>query len=495
MVPDACQEEVKRMTDFAERFRIQKPADTMSENDKRMIHEAALEIMEKVGIRVHSKNARAALKSSGAIVDERSPDVKFPKDVVKSLISKAPQKIVLAGRTKEFDLPLDGTHNYYTTDGCGVSVWDSARGIRRKPVLEDIRKTAVIGDYLPYLSIYEPMVVASDLPERVHVVHGMKVAMENTQKHLLSESTTTVVEAKTQVKMAAEVAGGLEELKKRHYISAMICTMSPLLLDGTATDAAMVWAENHVPIHITGMAQAGVSGPVTTAGDLVVNHSETLAVVCIMQAHSPGAPVIYGSVLSSMDPRTGSYMGGAPESTLLCSGAVQMARYCKLPNSVGGLGSGAKVPGVQASLENATMAMDCARVGGEVVNGLGVPDNSTLLSYEQYLLDHEIVRMTIKIFRGFEVNQETLALDLIKKVGIGGSYLSQMHTLKNMKDTFIPMLWDSDPYDMWVKKGSKDIMVAATEKADQILKTHKPVPLDSSVSKKLDSIVKEFSKS
>jgi trimethylamine--corrinoid protein Co-methyltransferase len=485
---------VKKMTDFAQRFRIQKPVDTMSENDKRMIHEAALEVMETTGIRVHSKNARAELKKAGAIVDDRIPDVKFPKDVVKSLISKAPQKIVLAGRTKEFDLPLDGTHSYYTTDGCGVSVWDSANNTRRRPVLEDIRKTAVIADYLPYLSIYEPMVVASDLPEKIHAIHGMKVAMENTQKHLLSESTTTVEEAKTQVKMAAEVVGGLEELRKRHYVSAMMCTTSPLTLDGIATDTAMVWAENHAPIHITGMAQAGISGPVTLAGDLVVNHAETLADVCIIQAHSPGAPVIYGSCLSSMDPRTGSYMGGAPESTLLCSGSVQMARYCKLPNSVGGFGSGTKVPGLQACLENTTMAMDCARIGAEVVNGFGVPDGSTLLSYEQLLLDHEIARMTITIFKGFEVNQETIALDLIKKVGIGGSYLAQMHTLKHMREIMIPMLWDSDPYDMWVKKGSRDPMTAALEKVDNILKTHKPVPLDATVSKKLETLVKEFSK-
>jgi trimethylamine--corrinoid protein Co-methyltransferase len=410
------------------------------------------------------------------------------------LIAKAPQKIVLAGRSKEFDLPMDGTHSYYTTDGCGVSVWDSASGSRRKPVLEDIRRTALISDYLPYVSIYEPMVVATDLPERVHAVHGMKVSMENTQKHLLSESTTTVEEAKAQVKMAAAVVGGVEELRKRHYISAMLCTMSPFMLDGTATDAAMIWAENHVPIHITGMAQAGVSGPVTVAGDLVVNHAETLAVVCIMQAYSPGAPVIYGSVLTTMDPRTGSYMGGAPESTLLCSGAVQMARYCKLPNSVGGFGSGAKVPGVQASLENTTMAMDCARVGGEVVNGFGVPDGSTLLSYEQLLLDHEIARMVITIFKGFEVNKETIALDVIKKVGIGGSYLSQMHTLKHTKEIMIPMLWDTDPYDMWVRKGRKDPMTAALEKVNQILNTHKPAPLEAGVSKTLDAIVKDFAK-
>jgi trimethylamine--corrinoid protein Co-methyltransferase len=493
-MPGFNQEEVKNMTEFANRFKVQKPANSINENEMRMIHEAALDVMEKTGVRVHSANARAALKNAGAIVDGKSPDVKFPPDVVKSLVSKAPQKIVLAGRTKEYDLPVDGTHSYYTTDGCGISVWDSQTGGRRNSVLEDIRRTAVIGDYLPYLSIYLPMVVASDLPEKVHVVNGMKVAMENTEKHIFSESTTTPEEARAQVKMAAEVVGGLEELRKRHYISAMLCTMSPLMLDAKATDAAMVWAENHVPLHITGMAQAGISGPVTIAGDLAVNHAETLAVVCIMEAHSPGAPVLYGSVLTSMDPRTGSYMGGSPESTLLCSGAVQMSRYCRLPNMVGGLGSGAKIPGIQACIENTVSAMDCARIGGEVVNGLGVPDNSTLLSYEQYILDHEIARMVVATFRGYEVSQDTLALDLIKKVGIGGSYLSQMHTLKHMKEIFVPMLWDSDPYDMWEKKGKKDPMAQARDKVDQILKTHRPVALDASVTKGIDAIVKDFAK-
>ncbi len=483
------------MADFAERFKIRPPFSTMSENDKRQIHEAGLEILEKTGVRVHSAKARKDLKAAGCIVDDRSPDVKFPKDVVKKLIAKAPSEIVLAGRTKEFDLPCDGTHSYYTTDGCGISVWDAKTGTRRKSVLEDIRKTSIISDWLPYLSIYEPMVVSYDVPEKMHVVEGMRVAMNNQQKHILTESTTTIEEAKAQVKMAAAVVGGVEELKKRHYISAMLCTMSPLMLDGTATDAAMVWAENHVPIHITGMAQAGISGPVTIAGDLAVNHAETLSVVCIMQAHAPGSPQIYGSVLSSMDPRTGSYMGGSPESALLCSGAVQMARYCKLPNSVGGLGSGAKSPGVQASLENAISAMWCAQVGGEIVNGFGVPDGSTCLSYEQLMIDNEIAANVIKIYKGFDVSSETLPVDMIKRVGIGGSYLSQMHTIKHMKEIFIPMLWDSDPFDMWVKKGAKDPMTNAREKVEWVLKNHKPVALDPSVSRSIDSVVKEFSKS
>lgn len=479
------------MPDFAERFKIRKSFDLMTDDERRAIHEAALEVLENTGVRIHSEAARKSLKAAGAIIDDQKHDVKFPRNVVDSLVRQAPSTVVLGGRTKEFDLPMDGTHSYYTTDGCGIAVWDATTGSRRKSLLEDIRKTAVLSDWLPYVSIYEPMVVAHDVPEETHVVTGMKVSMENTQKHILTESTTKPQEARAQVKMAAEVIGSAEELRKRHYISAMLCTVSPLTVDGNAADAALVWAENHVPVHITGMAQAGVSGPATIAGDLVVNHAETLAVVCMLEAHERGAPAIYGSVLSSMDPRTGSYMGGSPESALLAAGSVEMAKYCRLPDSVGGFGSSAKIPGIQASLENALSAMICATFGGEVVNGLGVPDGSTLLSYEQLLLDHEIAGMILKMYRRFEVTRDTTAVDLIRKVGIGGSFLGQMHTLEHIRDNYVPMLWDSDPFDLWLQKGGKDPMAIAREKVDWILKNHEPVPLTPDISRNLDRIVRE----
>jgi len=225
-------------------------AELMSHADKKKIHEAALEVMEDVGVRIHSVTARKALREAGALVDDKTEVVRFPVSVVNSLTRRIPKTITLAGRTKEFDLPLDGTHCYYTTDGCGVHVWEPRTRTRRPSVLEDIRRTAVISDYLPYVSVYEPMVVAHDVPQKVHVVRGVQVAMENTSKHILTESTSNPEEARTQVRMAAEVVGSVEELRKRHYLSAMVCTVSPLVLEGPTTEAAMVWAENHVPVHI-----------------------------------------------------------------------------------------------------------------------------------------------------------------------------------------------------------------------------------------------------
>ncbi len=479
---------------FAERFRTRVRFGWLRQKERLQIHQAALDILAKTGMRIHSEAARRDLAGAGAEVDEKAHVVRIAPELVESLVAKAPHTITLAGRTAEFDLPMDGTHCYFTTDGCGIAVWDAATATRRESLLEDIRKTAVLGDYLPYVSIYEPMVVAHDLPERAHVVAGMKVAMENTQKHLLTESTTNPEEAWAQVRMAAEVLGSEEELFRRHFLSAMLCTISPLSLDGNATDAARVWAKHHVPIHITGMAQTGVSGPVTLAGTLAVNHAETLAVVCAMEAYAPGSPMIYGSVLSSMDPRTGSYMGGSPESSLLAAGSIEMAKHIRLPCSVGGFGSGAKTPGVQASLENMQSAMICADAGGEVVNGLGTPGGSTLLSYEQLLLDHEIAGMILTMYRGIEVDSGSLALDLIHKVGIGGSYLGQRHTLQHVGEFYRPMLWDTEPFDLWFQKGHKDPMDVAREQVDWILREHRPEPLEPAVRERLDGIVKALAR-
>ena len=480
------------MSTFADRFKVREPRSFMKDSERKKIHDSALDVLESTGIRVMSSVARDSLKRAGAIVDDKTNVVKFSPDLVKSLMSKVPSSIVLAGRTKDYDLPLDRRHHYYTTDGCGIAVWDPKTKSRRQSVLEDIRKTAVLGDALPYLSIYEPMVVAHDISSKTHVLEGLKAGMENTTKHVETESTTTPEEARAQVKMAAAVVGSEEELRKRHYLSAMVCTISPLVLDGGATDAAMVWAENHVPVHITGMASMGLSGPATVAGSLVVNHAETLALACAMQAHEPGAPFLYGSVQSSMDPKTGAYNAGAPETILLSIGNVEMAKYLDVPCSAGGMGGSARTPGLRQSIENSVLSPPLVAAGCEIMNGIGLADGSTLLSFAQMVIDNEIVALVVNSNRDIEVNDESVSLDLIKKVGIGRNYLSEMDTVKHVKDFYMSTLWDMSTYESWVEGGKRDLMDVAEEKAQKMLSEHQPEKLDSARVSALKKVIDEF---
>jgi len=494
--PREYRREGQTMAGFADRFRVREPIRVLREEDKKRIHEAALDVMETVGVRIHSGKAKNSLRRAGALVDDRTSVVKFPADLTQSLVSKVPRNIVLAGREKEFDLPLDGRHCYYTTDGCGITVWEQKTRTRRLAVMQDIIDSATIADWLPYLSIYEPMVVPSDIPRHLHVTSSVKESFDITRKHVASESTSSTEEAKVQIKMASEIVGSLEELRKRHLLSAMVCTMSPLTLDEHATDAGMTWAEAHVPVHITGMAMMGVSSPATYAGNLVVNHAETLAMVSAMQAHEPGSPAIYGSVLSNMDPRTGAIQLSSPESLVLCGAANEMAKFVHLP-SYGGMGPNAKVPGMHSCLENGMIAMYCALLGQEVNNGIGMLDCSTVLSYEQMVVDDDIVGRTLKSAQEIEVSDATLHLDIIKEVGIlgmgpkKGSFLGERATMKEVREFYESYLFPSEPFEKWEAKGRKDDLTVAKEKADWILKSHQPVRLDKDISNRLDRIVKE----
>ncbi len=483
------------MSSFADRFRVREPIKVLKEDDKRQIHRAALEVMEKVGVRIHSKVAKAALKRAGVEIDERTSVVKFPAGIVDSLISKAPTSFTLAGREKEFDLPLDGRHCYYTTDGCGISVWEQKTRTRRLSVMQDITNSAIIADYLTYLSVYEPMIVPSDIPRDKHVVTSIKESFDITRKHVASESTSSSKEAEVQIRMAAEIMGGIEELRKRHLLSAMVCTMSPLTLDEHATDAGMTWAKAHVPVHITGMAMMGVSSPATYAGNLVINHCETLALVAAMQAHEPGSPAIYGSVLSNMDPKTGAIQLSSPESLVLCGAANEMAKFVHLP-SYGGMGPNAKTPGAHSCMENGMIAMYCALLGQEVNNGIGMLDCSTVLSYEQMIIDDDIVGRTLTSAREIVVSKDTLHLDMIKEVGIlglgqkKGSFLGERATMKEVREFYQSPLFSSEPFEKWEAKGRKDDLTLAKEKADWILENHKPVRLDRDIRERVERIAK-----
>jgi trimethylamine--corrinoid protein Co-methyltransferase len=247
------------------------------------------------------------------------------------------------------------------------------------------------------------------------------------------------------------------------------------------------------------MAMMGVSGPATIPGDLVVNHAETLALAAAMQAHSPGAPTIYGSVLSNMDPRTGAIRLGSAEALMLCVFAHEMAKYVHLPSACGGIGSNAKTPGPQSALENSSMAIAGVFIGQEINNGIGMLDCSTVLSYEQMILDNEIVGRALACGRELQVNRDTLHLDMIKEVGIlglgkkKGSFLGERATMMEARQ-FYQSFFTSEPFEQWELMGKKDDLTLAKEKADWILKNHHPMRLDSGISSKLGDIVKRAAK-
>ena len=461
----------------------------LSETDLERIHQGTLHVLETVGVQVDSEASRKLLRGHGALVDDRTHIVKFPANLVQEALAKKSASITLAGRDSKFDAKLDGTRSYGTANGNGAVTVDFETGRRRPSTKRDVAETSRIIDYLPNVHIHWPMVSSMDQhPSTVHL-HDLDASLNHTQKHVMYETGVTLKDAKALTEMGYLAAGGEQEFRRRPLTSCLQCTFAPLQLDAGVMDASLYFAEAGVPLVFFGMPQPGATGPATLVGSLVVGNAEVLAALTIVQLHAPGAAVIYGMGNAPLDMRTAVRSGGSPEHALSSAMATELAHWYKMPSCVG-VSATAKVPGDQAVLEYYTGLVGPLLAGADLMCGIGLLEDSATLYYEQIVIDDEIVAAIARLIRGERVDDDTLALDVIEKVGPGKNFLAQRHTLTHLKtEHFMPTLIDRRAFDSWAADGSKTLVDRAREKTKWILANHDVEPLAPDVQKGLGAII------
>jgi trimethylamine--corrinoid protein Co-methyltransferase len=294
--------------------------------------------------------------------------------------------------------------------------------------------------------------------------------------------------------MAAAVAGGRDELTKQPIISVHQEPISPLQYDENGLSVLIEYAKSHIPISLYSLSMGGATAPVTVAGQLVVINAEILAGLALIQAISPGCPVLYGASASVMDLMTGALAMGAPERALVMVGVINLARYHGLPSMPAAMNTEASMPGSQAAFEKMLSTLPLVLAGADVIFGGGTFDSANTYSLDQLVIDDEMCGAMLRIAKGFEGTEETLAVEVIKKVGIGGHFLAESHTLKHGKsERWFPTLYkrlkkteaEWSPETM----GRQDLAAAAKIKVDEILRTHNPLPLSSETQQAIDDIV------
>ena len=463
----------------------------LSETDLERIHWGTLHILEKVGIQVDSDASRKILKENGAEVDDRTRIVRIPSHLVEEGLAKKQTAITLAGRDPKYDAKLDHAHSYLTANGNGAVTVDFETGKRRPSTKEDVAKTSRIIDYLPNVHIHWPMVSSMDQhPSTVHL-HDLDASLNNTQKHVMYETGVTLREAKQLTEMGYLAAGGEKEFRRRPITSCLQCTFAPLQLDAGVMDASLYFAEHGVPLVFFGMPQPGATGPATLVGSLVVGNAEVLAALTITQLHAPGSAVIYGMGNAPLDMKTTVRSGGSPEHALSSAMATELAHWYGLPSCVG-VSATAKQPGDQAVLEYYTGCVAPLLAGADLMCGIGLLEDSATLYYEQIVVDDEIVGAIARMIRGEWADEDTLALDVIEKVGPGKNFLAQRHTMNHLKtEHFMPGLIDRRAYDSWAADGSKSLADRAREKTKWILANHTVPPLDVAVEKSLQAVIEK----
>jgi trimethylamine--corrinoid protein Co-methyltransferase len=462
--------------------------DILSPTDVQRIHTATLDIIESAGVRLPLSRALDILEVHGAKVDRETMIVRIPGHVIEEALAKAPPTYTLAARDSALDLPLDGQHLYLSTDGCGIEVIDLKTGKRRRSIKRDLDESALIADYLPQIAFYWPIVSAQDSPPESRSLHELEAAWNNTTKHVQTECVVTASEAKAAIEMAAAIVGGRNALRQRPVLSIMQCTISPLAHDEGSLDAALIAAEAGLPVGFMTMASCGSTGPATLAGNLVVGNAEVIAALALIELAYPGAPVFYAAAQTAMDWRTGGYTGGGPEDYLFGAATNLLADFYHVPLSMGAFATGAKQPDWQAALDNAFAALMPVLTGADMLTGAGLLHGSRILSYEQLVMDCEIYDIVRAMSQGIEVNDETLALDVIRSVGVGGSYLTHKHTRDQSRKGWVPTLIDRRPYSAWEDdpRGAREW---AHEKAAWILANHVPEPLDPKLAAELRRVI------
>ena len=454
------------------------------------IHEATLHILETVGIHFPSQKALDVLRATGCEVDDARQMVRLPRAVVMEALAQAPREYVLAGRDPECDMLIDGKHCYLSNDGSGVFVQDPRTGQKRPSTKADAAESARFVDALPNVSYYwGPVVTSQDVPPESKALHDAEAVLTNTSKHFQAVTCVGEKSARYLVEMAAAIAGGTDELRRRPIISMMQCAVDPLAHDGPNLEANLVAAAHGLASGFMPMPLSCGTGPATLAGNLVVYNAEAVSGTVLLQLACPGAPVFFSGAPSVIDLKTGGYTGGSPEDYLLAAAATQLAHFYGLPMAMGTMATGAKEPDWQAAVDDSLSTFASVMSSADMMNGCGLLNGSKILSYPHLVMETEIYSIVQKMSQGIIVDDESLALEVIEKVGPNGTYLSEKHTRRHMKEIWRPNLFDRSPYDTWLRDGKQGALAKATEIADAILADYQPAPLAPDLRKELGAIV------
>jgi len=482
--------------------------ESLDRNQTEAIHLSSLDILENAGATFLSARAQRILAGAGAIVNSTNGNVKIPPGLVKEMLRKCPANFRLFARNPKHDLQIGGRNQYMTCGGEYPYILDLNSGERRLALSSDLVPLVKVTDALDNISVGGSYIVApSDIPEPyrhiersvLHYKYSSKTTHWDTEGYI---GTSGELGATHNLELAAVVAGGMERLAKKSVGTSSICPSSPMIYDAGLTDDMIEFARHGVPVLIEPMDNAGATSPNTIAGSLLQTNATVLAGLVLVQLIKPGNPVVYGSIPVNLDLRTVIPAVGCPETALRCAGGTEMAKYYSLPSAMSGGVSDSKIPDVQAGFESAFTMLTTVLAGANWIRVVaGALEYHFTASFEMLAIHDEMFGMAKRIAEGMEVNEDTLATSLIKKIApLHGHFMAERHTLEHISsERYLPKLCDKRTRAQWEKSGSKDLAQVARERVKEILVTHQPDPLPRDIEKELDAkkteIVKRLARS
>ena len=466
------------------------PAEPLSPDQVEAIHEASLDILERMGIRILHAGARSQLAEAGAEVDEGRQMVRMDRALAMELVARAPESFTLRARNPERSLVVGGNRLVVTSVGGPPFCHDLDRG-RRPGNYADLCEYLKLEQCLNVIHMegggpIEPV----DLP-----VETRHLDLYLAQIRYLDKNWKPLGLGRERAADAIEMACILfdtdrEGLAADPALFCVINTNSPRQIDGPMCEGLMEMAAVGQAVCVTPFTLAGAMGPVTLAGALALQNAEALAGIALCQLTRPGAPVAYGAFTSNVDMRSGSPAFGTPEYAKATQACGQLARRYRLPYRSSNTTS-ANTVDAQAAYESEMSLWGAVTAHANVLNqGAGWLEGGLTASFEKLVVDAEMLQMMMEYLKPIPVDEQTLGLDAIAGVEPGGHFFGAPHTLERYEDAFYtPLVSDWSNYETWQENGA----LTATERANriwkQLLRDYQQPPLDPAVDEALEAYV------
>jgi trimethylamine--corrinoid protein Co-methyltransferase len=449
------------------------------------IHQASLEILTRVGVDVHDEKARDILVKGGAKMDGLR--IRIPAYMVTRALSTAPKTLTLYNRKGRVAIRAGGYNSHYGGGSDCLNILDHRTGLRRRPILNDVKEASTLMDALPEIDFVMSAFLPEDVDQRIYDRYQMEVMLNTTTKPIVFV-TPDFEGCVAAIEMCEIVAGSAEAFQLHPFATCYINVTSGLIANQEALQKCMFLAEKGLPQLYIPLNAGGVNSPATIAGCMASMDAGILLGIVLSQLVHPGAPIAvpgWNGGPYNLQTMVGNYVladeQGVPTS---------MGKYYDLP--VFGLGGStdSKMLDQQSGFEATLSLMTSLLHGANIIHDVGFMDAGLQGSMQMMAICNEILGFLRATTAGVVVNDETLALDVIEELGPTGTYLGHEHTIRHFKEPFYSKLIDKNPFSVWQKRGSKSMEERASKMVDDILAKHKTEPLSEEIQKAIHEIVK-----
>lgn len=465
--------------------------EVLSRDEVLKIHEESLEILEDTGIKILDENALKMLSSNGVQVDFENKLVRFPENLIKEALKSCPKKLTFLDRDKGKGFEVGGDSI------CVASGFYASYVLKEGKILpgtvEDVANFAKISDSLANINAVGLEVLPRDVPAHLSELYACNAMINNTTKHLFF-SPNTRFSVQGLVEMIKGVAGE-EDLLDTQIATFQSSPTSPLAWESDSIGVLTSASKAGIACNILPEPMAGATSPITLAAVLLVHNAEFLSGLVMSQLVRKGAPIIYGYSPTIFDMRETSPIIASPEAVVLRVAHAQLGKYYGMPVHCIAPDSDSQCHDEQLAWEKIITFFAALNSGVNILMNCGMFSTGLIASYEQLVMDDEIAGFLLSAIKGIEVNADTLAVDLIKKVGPKGHFLNQMHTLRHIRTEYwLPELSNRATYETWLRTSKKDILAKTKEKTQRLLKEHKAPELNLNKRENLKEIIERYEK-